>query len=333
MSSDIAPWLDGQWAQCVQSIEAGRLGHALLIAGPHGLGQRILADRLMAYLVCERPKDAMPCLDCKGCRLFGSGAHPDAHMCVPDSASNRISINQIRDLSDHLAITPRQALLRVALLEPADAMTIEAANALLKTLEEPSGQRVMILVSASSSRLPKTIRSRCRPIILTPPSLKVFSSSVEALGLSAPDMSALYAACEGAPLRAKDQLSEGHADRQKHVLDWMLATDPVVWMDGIRQIKPDETEVELLALIQILSQCLRIKQGVAVSGIDVGHTDQLTRAVEEMSLGRIKAVLGRCLKRLDVLRSGLRLNSVMLFEMLYLALNGQAQLLEDDDAY
>lgn len=153
----LLPWQAPLWQQL-----AGRKqhAHAYLFHGPQGIGKRILAERLMALLLCQRP-DTQACGQCKACQLLAAGTHPDHYLLEPEEADKPIKVDQVRELVDFVVKTAQLGGRKVVLLEPAEAMNLNAANALLKSLEEPSGDTVLLLVSHQPSRLLPTIRSRC----------------------------------------------------------------------------------------------------------------------------------------------------------------------------
>ena len=166
--SALAPWQQRIHDQAAAALDAGRLGHGLLFCGPAQLGKRAVAERLAARLLCDATDVPRPCGGCRGCRLLASGAHPDyrvvSFITTKDGARLRteIVIEQIRQLSEQLSLTPQYGGAQVVIIDPADAVNHAACNALLKTLEEPVPGRYLWLVSANPARLPATIRSRCQ---------------------------------------------------------------------------------------------------------------------------------------------------------------------------
>jgi DNA polymerase-3 subunit delta' len=166
-----APWQQRIYAQACKSLDAGRLGHALLFAGPAQLGKREVAKRMAQRLLCEqRLEDAEPCGRCRGCHLFAAGTHPDHQFIsfIPNKEGTRlrteIVIEQIRELSQRLSLTPQYGGAQVVIIDPAEAINHAASNALLKTLEEPVPGRYLWLVTAHPARLSATIRSRCQKL-------------------------------------------------------------------------------------------------------------------------------------------------------------------------
>lgn len=145
-----------------KAIEAGRLAHAFLIVGsPDGVGRQ-LADGLIRLLYCTGA--AKPCGDCPGCKLIDAGTHPDVYRVEPARKSRLISVDAIRVLNLNLAQTSYAGGWKVGLILHANRMNDSAMNALLKTLEEPPGRAILILVTTEVQALLATIVSRCQRI-------------------------------------------------------------------------------------------------------------------------------------------------------------------------
>jgi DNA polymerase III subunit delta' len=242
----LAPWQSRLYLQLVAALDAGSLGHALLLCGEPRMGKRALAERLAQRLLCTghggRPD---PCGDCRACRLYraraqrdplelrpdGSPAHPDGHPAHPDAVfvgyawSDRsppkqltqITVDQVRALSERLGRTPQYGDALVALIEPADALNDSAANALLKTLEEPVPGRYLWLVSARPSRLPATIRSRCQRLELRMPPADEALAWLVAQGHAQREARAALAAARGHPGFADAWLRGGGLDLRREV--------------------------------------------------------------------------------------------------------------------
>lgn len=142
--ADIYPWQQALWSQL-----GGRAqhAHAYLLYGPAGIGKRALAEHWAAQLLCQRPAAAGACGECKACQLLAAGTHPDYFVLEPEEAEKPIRVDQVRDLVGFVVQTAQLGGRKVVLLEPAEAMNVNAANALLKSLEEPSGDTVLLLIS------------------------------------------------------------------------------------------------------------------------------------------------------------------------------------------
>ncbi len=179
------PWHEIPWQRLIRRLD--RLPHAFLFTGPAGLGKNDFALRFAQLLLCNEPAAADPCGSCRNCRLFSSATHPDLHVIQSENVvalagtlaarygvrylpqrpkgrktkSTVIGIDQIRDLIEAMQMHAHMAARKVVVLSPADAMNINAANGLLKLLEEPPPDTFLILVSARPDRLPATVRSRC----------------------------------------------------------------------------------------------------------------------------------------------------------------------------
>jgi len=156
------PWQLGLWDSLIRRIEQQKLPHALLLNGSEGIGVERLVAALIGRLICLSPQNNYACGHCKTCQLVQAGTHPDVLPVVPEEQGKAIKIQQIRDLCSALEKTSQQGGWKVAVISPAEAMNIAAANALLKNLEEPQDRTLMILVSHRPGLLPATIRSRCQ---------------------------------------------------------------------------------------------------------------------------------------------------------------------------
>lgn len=142
-----------------------RMPHAVLLSGPEGIGKLMVANVLGTALLCMAA-DARPCGICQSCLQMGYGTHPDYLLVRPDGAS--IKIEQIRNLQQEAALAPYVSSRRVCIIDSAELMTVQAANSLLKVLEEPAGDVVFILVSGNRQMLLATILSRCMDIGFQP---------------------------------------------------------------------------------------------------------------------------------------------------------------------
>lgn len=197
----------------------GRLPHALLVSGRPGIGKVDFARELARSLLCESPIDRLACGECPSCHWFSQGNHPDYREIVPEAAEEGdaeaadaeggkdagkkslvIKIDQVRAIRDFVSLSTHRAGHRAIVLHPAESLQPAAANALLKTLEEPPPATVIVLVSDRPARLLATIRSRCESVVLRAPARDAALAWLRAGGAEDPEVALALAG--GAPLLA-----------------------------------------------------------------------------------------------------------------------------------
>ena len=148
------------------SIKKDRISHAYLIQGERGTGKEAIALLIAKRIFCENNIGAEPCNECNPCRRINSGNHPDVHWIEPDGQS--IKIEQIKNLQKEFSYSGLESNLKVYVIKGADTLTVNAANRILKFLEEPSRQTTAIMLTENSGSIIPTIRSRCQVIDLQP---------------------------------------------------------------------------------------------------------------------------------------------------------------------
>jgi DNA polymerase-3 subunit delta' len=217
------------------ALRHGRLHHAYLLGGPEGVGKGTSARLLAQAANCEAPGQGGqppddPCGQCGPCRKIAHGTHPDVFLLNEErvmakagrweprggrTPSKEIVVDQVRDLVDHrLAMRRFEGRRRVVVIDPADAMNVQAQNALLKTLEEPPDATTLLLVSSSPDALLPTIRSRCLRVTFAPLPEAVIRARLEAAGQT-PEAARLAAALAGGSLaRALALDAEALAERR-----------------------------------------------------------------------------------------------------------------------
>ena len=168
MPHSLPSWLAAPAAALAAAHRQGRMPHALLIHEAPGTGGDWLASWAAALVLCAR-REAAPCGECTACRRVAALQHPDASWLRPQEDSRQIRIEQVRELSADLALTSHGGGYKVGIITPADALNRFAANALLKTLEEPPARTLLILVATEPSRLPPTVLSRCQRLRIRAP--------------------------------------------------------------------------------------------------------------------------------------------------------------------
>ncbi|MES2311035.1 MAG: DNA polymerase III subunit delta' [Pseudomonadota bacterium] len=217
---NLLPWHAEHWARLQARRQRDALPHALLLCGAAGLGKRAFAQRFVQGLLCSEPVGGDPCGRCRSCLLVAAGTHPDV---IPLSFGLRkdgvmrseIVVDQIRELSARLAMRSQFGGWQVATIDPADAMNPAAANALLKTLEEPATQTMLILLGDAPWRLPQTIRSRCQRIEFHLPAAAEALAWLQSEGVR--DAATALDAAGGNPGLARAWAQEGALDRRLEV--------------------------------------------------------------------------------------------------------------------
>lgn len=164
-------WLTVEFEQLLSQYRQNRLPHALLMVGQSGDGATVFNRRLAQSLLCVS-SDIRPCGQCKSCQLFQSGYHPDFITVEPEGKSQTIKVEAIRDLIRKVTETAQQGGNKVVWLKSAESMNVNAANALLKVLEEPTDKTFLILQAGQIAQMLPTIRSRCRIIQLPRPDIE-----------------------------------------------------------------------------------------------------------------------------------------------------------------
>ena len=221
--TDLYPWLEPCRLTITTAITQGRLPHALLLTGLPGLGKGILADAIAGHLLCEAASpESGPCGRCAACVQLNAGTHPDYIKVALEEDASVIKIDQIRLLGEKLSLSSHQGGYKVVTLNPADSMNTNAANSLLKTLEEPSDNTVLVLVCERPSQLPATVRSRCQLLKVDVPEPAVGLQWLAGQGIEETAKTYLQMA-HGAPLEALKQAQLASIDARREHFDSLVA--------------------------------------------------------------------------------------------------------------
>ncbi|HWR42870.1 DNA polymerase III subunit delta' [Sporomusa sp.] len=240
---------------------ADKMTHALLFAGPAGIGKSLAGKLLAAGILCSG-SSTKPCGHCQACIMYSRAAHPDFTLVRPDGRA--IKIDQIRALQHFAALAPAAGLRRVCLIEDAELMTVQAANSLLKLLEEPPPGFVFILVAGTAQPLLPTILSRCRKIQFQPLAAGTLAQALVVKGY-APEAANVAARLSGGRMGAALGLlaPEGLAARNTaaELLDSLQDNGmEAVWDKALKldSLEPKEVVVILEFLIYLLRDVVLI---------------------------------------------------------------------------
>jgi len=237
------PWLADHWSFFLRRFQQQRLAHAMMVEGPAGCAKNALARAMVASLLCTK-SESEACSQCRSCELLKGGAHPDYFEIQPQEEGKAIKVDQVRALITSLDLTASISHRKVAYIHPADAMNTSSANALLKSLEEPAGETVLILVSDNPGRLPVTIRSRCQSIAVSQPDNKVVLDWLKLNSSSSnDDLAAAIKAAGRSPLRALQYLGSSELEAFAQIregLTTLLQRPAAVSMvsSGLNELNP-----------------------------------------------------------------------------------------------
>ncbi len=269
----IYPWQDEIWRQLNEARQ--KLPHALLMQGMKGVGKLDFARSLAQGLLCESPHaTGLGCGQCLACGWIAQGNHPDFRCMEPEAltdtgeagenkgkkASRQIRIEQVRELEGLVNLSAHRNGMRVIIIHPAEAMNLNAANALLKTLEEPPPNTLFILITHQPQYLLPTVRSRCRKISFPVPPLEQSLSWLREQGIS--DPAPFLAQAGYAPLAALEMVSDELQEARRGFLSQLSqprAMDPIALAEKCEKM-------ELTNFVKWLQQWLYDLIGYRFSG-------------------------------------------------------------------
>ncbi len=186
---ELPPWLAQAFVPVDSALRQNRAAHAWLVSGAEGLGRPWLYRYWAWRLLCET---GAACGQCRACRLLAQGSHPDVLWVMPEDRPT-ISVDQLRQMARFVWETPQMGRAKLVILDPAEAMTLAAANALLKTLEEPPAYATLVLGTASPGTVLPTIRSRCAQMVVPVPDAAMVREWLAGQGDQAPSADVIEA--------------------------------------------------------------------------------------------------------------------------------------------
>jgi DNA polymerase-3 subunit delta' len=246
--------LGHEWAVDLlrEHVAKGSLRHAYLFTGPQGVGRRTLALRLAQAINCPQPPaPGEPCRACRTCMQIERMQHPDLSIVQADTEGGTLKVEQVRELQRSLALTPYAARYRVALLLRFEEAHPSAANALLKTLEEPASQVVLVVTAESAEALLPTVVSRCEVLRLRPSPVEEVSQALQARSGLKPEQASLLAHIAGGRVGYALRLSEAPEQLDQRT-EWLndhrrlLAASRVerfAYADEITKVKDKDKDV------------------------------------------------------------------------------------------
>lgn len=319
--SAILPWQTSNWENLTSSQQNNRLAHGLLLHGPKGIGKYAFAVDFAHWLLCEQPLADKACGQCKACLLVKAESNPDLLYLCPEEEGKAIKVDQIRELINKISLTGHGQGYRVIIISPADALNINASNSLLKTLEEPPENTVLILISDKPSKLMATIRSRTQMIRFELPSEEESLQWLKQQNTANPELVLKLSA--GAPLAALAMAEDdGLQIRDKLFTNWQeLATGNADALESAAMWTKDGFKVlgnlPLNWVSSWLMDMIRSLQGGHIESMaNVDYTQTLQKLAGQVDLKSVYGLLDRLNDTIRLIDSPA--NQVMLVEGLLL---------------
>jgi len=288
----LLPWQAGDWQRIGAVTGRDRLPHALLLIGEPGCGAVVLAGALAARLLCEQPVGgdafAPACGRCVACRLVAAGSHPDLFRLEPEEGHEQIRVDEARAAVDFAGLKAGQGGRKVVLVPQAERLNVQAANGLLKTLEEPRPGTVFLLTTHRPARLLVTVRSRCQRVVLTRPDRDEALAWLALRGLSDGEALIRLDLARGRPLEALGEQAAGQASLYERLLSAIEALARAgregdgLWL--AQAVDEGTDHATVLPLLTLLCEdILRVVLG--------GGPERLAAPAAMSALGRIAPLL------------------------------------------
>ncbi len=259
------PWQQGEWEQLQAMVKRASLPHALLLSGLEGTGKKQFARALIQGLLCSQSQQGVACGECRSCARFQAGNAPNVISIEPEEGKQGIAIEQVRSMISFLELSEQAESGKYAVLSPAESMSIGAANSLLKTLEEPSGTALIILLASRPARLPATILSRCRHIGLSEPSFEEAGEWLRKKGVERPELPLMLSG--GAPLKSLGLVEDDSATRFEGVIKSVggLLVGRAAYAGAIEVWREIEPELLLDWMLVLVERLVRRSFGVPLA--------------------------------------------------------------------
>lgn len=313
----IYPWQQQEWQYLLNRKNSGQLPHAILIKGMEGLGKYHLARCFAELLLCQNGS-TKPCGECSACQLLKSNNHPDLIIIQPEEEGKAIKIDMVRDAIAELNNTPQQGRYKIMIIEHAELLNIAASNSLLKTLEEPPSNVIIILISDKPYALPATIRSRCLIMAIKPPS---YAESHEWLKQQLPDadFKLILSLAENAPLKALNfDLQKRQEFFQNFYELWHKKINPVQMAE---QCLHWDLRSLLTMFMHITSDIIKIKFTAEENIINKDQIKELVQLATKISIKNLFSYYAQLLKLHQYMIKSINLNQQLTAESLTITLS------------
>lgn len=316
------PWQASTWQLIARQKSQNQLPHAMLFVGMPGVGKSIFADQLARSLLCTQPDvSGFACGCCRHCQLIDAGNHPDYFIVESEAEGKAIKIDQIRELISHASKTAQLSTYKIVRIQSADAMNINAANALLKTLEEPSPNTIILLLTEHLSSLPATIRSRCQIIHFRAPKKTVAQAWFASQDIPKDKLDLLLHLSHGAPLNVLNFLENDKLSFRENLFkEWcqFLKGKLDLIEVSVKWSKLDMTLI-LQYLISWLNDLILLNQIPNLNDIvNLDFYDELKLIASRYSINQFYKLYDELLKAQIFISKHIALNAQLLIEGLML---------------
>ncbi len=309
------PWTLSQWQQLVQRVNENRLPHAMLFCGIEGLGKFDVARQFAQSLLCEQPDDNhLACKRCRPCRQFIAKTHPDFHQIEPEEEGKPVKVAQIRGLIKQFTLSRHYGRYRVAIIHPAEALNLAAANSLLKSLEEPPENTLIILVSSHHASLPSTILSRCQRVHFVAPSTDMAIAWLNKYhGEFIDKQHGLLAMANGAPLKAVTSSDSEQIELRERIFALFLAIaegSESALSGGNPWLKAG-IATPIQWVYSWISDLIKLKNQLGVGIVNHDKSADLQKLAQRVELGNLYQYLDKILDTLKKQRAPLNTQMIM----------------------
>lgn len=292
------PWLNAPYRQLIGQYRAGRGHHALLLHALSGCGDDSLVYAVGRWLLCQQPDGDKSCGECHGCRLMIAGNHPDWHVLEPESGKNSLGIEPVRQLIERLYGHAQQGGAKVIWLPLAESLTEAAANALLKTLEEPPARTYFLLGTREPANLLATLRSRCFYLYLAPPDEANSLRWMQSQQAGDPQMMATALRLSGgAPVAALALLAPEIWKRRD---DLCAALEQALpgrqWLSLLPALNHDDAERRLAWLCALLLDVVKLQQQAGQFVVNQDRLPLLQQLASQLSPATLQQQLEQWLQ-------------------------------------
>ena len=280
------PWLNDSYRQLVAAYQSGRGHHALLLHAFPGNGADALCYGISRWLICQQKEGMKSCGQCHSCRLMLAGTHPDYHVLAPEKGKLTVSVESVRKLTEILSSHAQQGGARVVYIPSAEALTDAAANALLKTLEEPGKETYFLLGCEKKENLLATLRSRCLTHFLPAPEQQIalYWLQKQIVNLNTNNAITALKLCQGSPIAALKLLSPEHWQKRSALFDELEIALQQRDLLRLLPVLNNDNGTELISwLLGLLADALKLQQGATQFCINQDQFSRITLLAKTMT--------------------------------------------------